>query len=86
MDRTRLARAVLGRLDPETAHELTLWALRHGLGPARAGPDDPVLAVRLWRRDFANPLVASPLQSRIALLSTLKLNTHWLSRLGRPDL
>ncbi len=56
MDRTRLARAVLGRLDPETAHELTLWALRHGLGPARAGPDDPVLAVRLWGRDFANPL------------------------------
>ncbi len=56
MDRTRLARAVLSRLDPETAHELTLWALRHGLGPARAGPDDPVLAVRLWGRDFANPL------------------------------
>ncbi len=56
MDRYRLARAVLGRLDPETAHDLTLWALRHGLGPARAGPDDPVLAVRLWGRDFANPL------------------------------
>ena len=56
MDRTRLARAVLSRLDPETAHDLTLWALRRGLGPARAGPDDPVLAVRLWGRDFANPL------------------------------
>ncbi len=56
MDRTRLARLVLGRLDPETAHDLTLWALRRGLGPARAAPDDPVLAVRLWDRDFANPL------------------------------
>ncbi len=56
MDRTRLVRAVLGRLDPETAHGLTLWALRHGLGPARAVADDPVLAVRLWGRDFANPL------------------------------
>ena len=56
MDRTRLARAVLGLLDPETAHALTLWALRHGLGPARAVPDDPILAVRLWGRDFANPL------------------------------
>ncbi len=56
MDRYRLARAVLGRLDPETAHDLTLWALRHGLGPARASPDDPVLAVRLWGRDIANPL------------------------------
>ena len=56
MDRTRLARAILGRLDPETAHDLTLWALRHGLGPAPAAADDPVLAVRLWGRDFANPL------------------------------
>ena len=56
MDRTRLARAVLGLLDPETAHALTLWALRHGLGPARSVPDDPILAVRLWGRDFANPL------------------------------
>ena len=26
------------------------------MGPAPAGPDDPVLAVRLWGRDFANPL------------------------------
>ncbi len=58
MDRTRLARAVLGRLEPETAHDLTLWALRCGLGlgPVRAAPDDPVLALRLWGRDFANPL------------------------------
>ena len=56
MDRYRLARAVLGRFDPETAHDLTLWALRHGLGPARAVPDDPILAVRLWGRDIANPL------------------------------
>ncbi len=56
MDRTRLARAVLSRLDPETAHELTLWALRHGLGPARAGPDDPVLAVRLWGRDISGSM------------------------------
>ncbi len=60
MDRTRLARVLLGRLDPETAHDLTLWALRlglgRGLGPTGAAPDDPVLAVRLWGRDFANPL------------------------------
>ncbi len=56
MDRFRLARAILSRLDPETAHGLTLRALRWGLGPASAGPDDPVLAIRLWQRDFANPL------------------------------
>ncbi|MHA1152820.1 MAG: quinone-dependent dihydroorotate dehydrogenase [Alphaproteobacteria bacterium] len=56
MDRFRLARAFLSRVDPETAHDLTLWALRCGLGPAGVAPDDPVLAVRLWGRDFANPL------------------------------
>ncbi len=56
MDRFRLARAVLSRFDPETAHGLTLRALRWGLGPASAGPDDPALAIRLWERDFANPL------------------------------
>lgn len=56
VDRFDLARAVLRRLDPETAHGLTLRALRWGLGPASAGPADPVLAIRLWQRDFSNPL------------------------------
>ena len=56
MNRFDLARAVLSRLDPESAHGLTLQALRWGLGPASAGPDDPVLAIRLWQRDFTNPL------------------------------
>jgi dihydroorotate dehydrogenase len=56
VDRFYLARAVLSRLDPETAHGLTLRALRWGLGPASAGADDPVLAIRLWQRDFTNPL------------------------------
>ena len=56
MDRFYLARAVLSRLDPETAHGLTLRALRWGLGPASADPADPVLAIRLWQRDFTNPL------------------------------
>ena len=56
VDRFTLAQKLLSRLDPETAHDLTLWALRHGLGPASAAPGDPMLAVRLWGRDFANPL------------------------------
>ncbi len=56
MNRFDLARAVLSRLDPELAHGLTLQALRWGLVPASAGPDDPVLAIRLWQRDFTNPL------------------------------
>lgn len=56
VNRFYLARAVLSRLDPETAHGLTLRALRWGLGPASADPDDPLLAIRLWQRDFTNPL------------------------------
>ncbi len=56
MDRYRLARAFLGCFDPETAHDLTLLALRLGLGPACADSGDPILTVRLWGREFANPL------------------------------
>ena len=44
-----LGAAVLGRLDPETAHRLAIKALRAG-GPSPAPkPDDPVLAVRVAR-------------------------------------
>ncbi len=56
MDRFRLAAPLLGLLDPETAHDLTLWALRRGLGPKNRAPDDPVLAVSIWGRNFANPI------------------------------
>ncbi len=42
-------------LSPETAHRLAVGALKHGV--ARSGErDDPVLAVRLWGLDFANPI------------------------------
>ena len=56
MDRFRLAAPLLGALDPERAHDLTLWALRRGLGPKARGHDEPVLATRLWGREFPNPL------------------------------
>ncbi len=56
MTGTRLAGALLRRLDPESAHDLTLWLLRRGLGPDQRAPDDPMLALRLWDRDFANPI------------------------------
>ena len=56
MDRFRLAAPLLGALDPETAHNLTLWALRRGLGPAAPAEDDPILATTLWGRRFTNPL------------------------------
>ncbi len=47
---------VLRLLRPETAHGLAFKALKLGLVPAADGPDDPILAVRLWDRDFANPI------------------------------
>ncbi len=51
MNGYRLARAMLRRLDPETAQDLTLWLLRRGLGPVARAPDDPILAARVWGRD-----------------------------------
>lgn len=43
-------------LPAEAAHRVTIVALRSGLVPKLAGPDDPVLATRVWGLDFANPL------------------------------
>ncbi|MGF6226108.1 dihydroorotate dehydrogenase [Inquilinus ginsengisoli] len=51
-----LAAPVLKAMPPETAHRATITALKLGLGPGASGPDDPVLAVTLWGRDFANPI------------------------------
>ena len=56
MDRYQLAAPVLRALDPETAHDLTLWALRHGLGPHAPAQADPALGLTLWGRHFSNPL------------------------------
>ncbi|MFQ5468033.1 MAG: dihydroorotate dehydrogenase (quinone), partial [Kiloniellaceae bacterium] len=56
MDRFRLILPLLRRLAPETAHDLSLLALRCGLGPGAGAPDDPVLATRLWGRAFSNPV------------------------------
>jgi dihydroorotate dehydrogenase len=52
----RLIGPLLRCLNAETAHDLTLWALEKGLGPSRRGDSDPALAVRLWNRDFDNPI------------------------------
>lgn len=41
------AAAGLRRLDPETAHKLSVLGLRAGLGPLDHGPDDPALAVEI---------------------------------------
>jgi dihydroorotate dehydrogenase len=47
---------LLRLLPPEGAHALTLRMLAGGIVGQTAAPDDPILAVRAWGRDFANPL------------------------------
>ena len=47
-----LALSILQTLDPETAHGLTIRALKAGLGPRQGEPDDPVLATRLAGLDL----------------------------------
>lgn len=56
MDAFSLFGPALRRLDPETAHRLTLWALRRGLAPHQKATDDPILASELWGLTFRNPL------------------------------
>ena len=56
MEFYRLVGPVLGLLDPETAHRLTLRGLAAGLVPAARDADSPRLAVSVWGRRFANPV------------------------------
>ncbi len=51
-----IIRPFLARLDPETAHRLTIRALKCGLGPVAAGSDDPRLGIRVLGMDFPNPV------------------------------
>ena len=51
-----LARPLIGLLDPETAHGLTLQALRMGLGPRPRAADPASLAVDVLGLHFENPL------------------------------
>ncbi|MCX2723651.1 quinone-dependent dihydroorotate dehydrogenase [Roseibium salinum] len=46
----------LQRLDAETAHRLTVLALKNGVMPGRTPVSDPRLAVKLWDLTFPNPL------------------------------
>lgn len=56
MNLSRLVFPLLRHLDPETAHGLTVWGLKHGFGPSQNEADDPVLKCRLWGLDFPNPV------------------------------
>jgi dihydroorotate dehydrogenase len=55
-----LAARALRALDPETAHELTLAALRAGVGPRAPAGADPVLATDLAGLRLANPVGLAP--------------------------
>ena len=56
MSLSELAFPLLRRLDPETAHRLTIRALALGLAGGAADPDDPILATEVWGQSFPNPL------------------------------
>jgi dihydroorotate dehydrogenase len=47
---------LLFKLDPELAHNLTIKALRSGLGPKKSVVEEPALEVRLWDKTFPNPI------------------------------
>ncbi|HEX4888969.1 MAG TPA: quinone-dependent dihydroorotate dehydrogenase [Alphaproteobacteria bacterium] len=51
-----LAGPLLRLLDPETAHGLTIRALRLGFGPRRTAPIPPVLQTSVLGLDFPNPI------------------------------
>jgi len=51
-----LAGVVMRRLPAETAHGLTIQALRAGLGPVQHTPDDPVLRTHLGPLEMTNPI------------------------------
>lgn len=56
MDLFPLARPLMSLIDPETAHRLTIRALRMGLAPRQRQADPVSLAVDLFGLHFENPL------------------------------
>lgn len=56
MELYALARPFLAALDPETAHRLTIRALRLGIGAPSAPPDPPALEQTLMDLRFPNPI------------------------------
>jgi dihydroorotate dehydrogenase len=52
----KLAKPFLHRMDPESAHQMTLKALKTGVMPCPARVSDSRLKTTLWGRMFPNPL------------------------------
>jgi dihydroorotate dehydrogenase len=51
-----LLKPLLFRLNPESAHNVAIWALRQGLVGGYQKADDPILATRVWDMSFPNPI------------------------------
>ncbi|KAJ2510044.1 dihydroorotate dehydrogenase [Coemansia sp. RSA 2049] len=47
---------VVRLLDPEDAHNLSIGALKHGLGPVDRKSDNPLLEIELWGKKVSNPV------------------------------
>src|SRR5918995_1665805 len=56
MDLYPLARPLLRCIEPETAHRLTIGALKLGLVRGAAEADDPILATSVFGLAFPNPI------------------------------
>ncbi len=52
----KLTKPFLHRMDPETAHQMTLRALQTGLMPCPSRFNDARLKTVLWNRNFPNPV------------------------------
>jgi hypothetical protein len=55
-DAATAAQQALQLLDAERAHNMGLWAAKHGLTPRERGPDLPALRTAVWGRQFPNPI------------------------------
>jgi len=55
-DYFRIAGPLVRLFPAELAHNLTVAALKTGLVPHQPSYNDPILATRLWGRDFKNPV------------------------------
>ena len=51
-----LLRPFMFWLDPERAHGISLWALKHGIVPGPGSIHDPALYQSLWGLEFLNPV------------------------------
>jgi dihydroorotate dehydrogenase len=56
MDLYPFARPLLRCIDPEAAHRMAIGALKLGLVPRAAEPDDPILDCRVFGLSFPNPI------------------------------